>query len=147
MGKLASEKVEKLAARLGWEREKSLKGLGKVGSKAPDAKEGTAAIECADGTFVGDGGVDAGRGKRGSVERAAVSRRSTSDWWSLAYMAYNEPGGYQYRTVVQVLEKHVECMLDGCAGANHVTEEFLVGMLNRAAELGIRASHPARRCP
>ena len=26
-------------------------------------------------------------------------------------------------------------MLDGCAGANHVTEELLVGMLNRAAEL------------
>ena len=76
------------------------------------------------------------------MERAAVSRRSTSDWWSLAYMAYNEPGGYQYRTVVQVLEKHVECMLDGCAGANHVTEEFLVGMLNRAAELGIRTEDP-----
>ena len=62
--------VQVQSVRLGWEREKSLKGLGKVGSKAgllrqprkaesslhkrtrccqkaPDAKEGTAAIECA----------------------------------------------------------------------------------------------------
>ena len=61
------------------------------------------------------------------------------DWWSLAE---NEPGGYQYRTVVQVLGRRVECMLDGCAGANHVTEELLVGMLNRAAELGIGTEDP-----
>ena len=33
-------------------------------------------------------------------------------------------------------------MLDGCAGANHVTEELLVGMLNRAAELGIGTEDP-----
>ena len=35
------------------------------------------------------------------------------DWWSLAE---NEPGGYQYRTVVQVLGRRVECMLDGVLG-------------------------------
>ena len=29
-----------------------------------------------------------------------------------------------------------------CAGANHVTEELLVGMLNRAAELGIGTEDP-----
>ena len=28
-------------------------------------------------------------------------------------------------------------MLDGCAGANHITEELLMAILNRAAELGI----------
>ena len=56
------------------------------------------------------------------------------DWW---HLAENEAGGYQYRTVVQVLDKKVETMLDGCAGANHITEELLMGMLNWAAELGI----------
>ena len=57
-----------------------------------------------------------------------------TDWW---HLAENEAGGYQYRTVVQVLDKKVETMLDGCAGANHITEELLMGMLNRAADLGI----------
>ena len=42
----------------------------------------------------------------------------------------------------QVLGRRVECVLDGCAGANHVTEELLVGMLNRAAELGIGTEDP-----
>ena len=48
-----------------------------------------------------------------------------------------ESGGYQYRTVVQVIDGMVECMLDGCAGTNHITEELLCGILNRAACLGI----------
>ena len=72
--------------------------------------------------------------KKGESGRFSALDELPGDWWSLAE---NEPGGYQYRTVVQVLGKRVECMLDGCAGANHVTEELLVGMLNRAAELGI----------
>ena len=57
-----------------------------------------------------------------------------TNWW---HLAENEAGGYQYRTVVQVLDKKVETMLDGCAGANHITEKLLLGMLNRAADLGI----------
>ena len=36
-----------------------------------------------------------------------------------------------------VLDKFVETMLDGCAGSNHVTEELVCGMLNRAVALGI----------
>ena len=32
------------------------------------------------------------------------------------HLPENEAGGYQYRTVVQVLDKKVETMLDGCAG-------------------------------
>ena len=72
--------------------------------------------------------------KKGEGGRFAALDELPGDWWSLAE---NEPGGYQYRTVAQVLGRRVECMLDGCAGANHVTEELLVGMLNRAAELGI----------
>ena len=49
----------------------------------------------------------------------------------------NEPAGYQYRTDVQVLDKKVERMHDGCAGARRITEELIVGMMNRA-ELGPR---------
>ena len=56
------------------------------------------------------------------------------DWF---HVVENEPGGYQYKTVVKVLDRKVETMLDGCAGANHVTEELVAGMLNRAADLGI----------
>ena len=75
-----------------------------------------------------------------ALKKGESGRFSALDeWWSLAE---NEPGGYQYRTVVHVLERRVECMLDGCAGANHVTEELLVGMLNRAAELGIGTEDP-----
>ena len=77
--------------------------------------------------------------KKGESGRFAALDELPGDWWSLAE---NEPGGYQYRTVVQVLGRRVECMLDGCAGANHVTEELLVGMLNRAAELGIGTEDP-----
>ncbi|CAK9039750.1 unnamed protein product [Durusdinium trenchii] len=57
------------------------------------------------------------------------------DWW---HVVPNEPGGYQYRTVVQILDKKVDTMLDGCAGSNHITEELVVGIINRAAELGLR---------
>ena len=56
------------------------------------------------------------------------------DWF---HVVENEPGGYQYKSVVKVLDRKVETMLDGCAGANHVTEELVAGMLNRAADLGI----------
>ncbi|OLP75785.1 hypothetical protein AK812_SmicGene44365, partial [Symbiodinium microadriaticum] len=77
--------------------------------------------------------------KKGESGRFAALDELPGDWWSLAE---NEPGGYRYRTVVQVLGRRVECMLDGCAGANHVTEELLVGMLNRAAELGIGTEDP-----
>ena len=38
---------------------------------------------------------------------------------------------------MRVLDKFVETMLDGCAGSNHVTEELVCGMLNRAVALGI----------
>ena len=77
--------------------------------------------------------------KKGESGRFSALDELPGDWWSLAE---NEPGGYQCRTVVQVLGRRVECMLDGCAGANHVTEELFVGMLNRAAELGIGTEDP-----
>ena len=73
--------------------------------------------------------------KKGESGRFSALDELPGDWWSLAE---NEPGGYQYRTVVQVLGRRVECMLDGCAGANHVTEELLIGMLNRASWKGRR---------
>ena len=93
---------------------------------------------------IGSAGVQAGLpvDPKGAVRehaRFSALDELPGDWWSLAE---NEPGGYQYRTVAQVLGKRVECMLDGCAGANHVTEELLVGTLNRAAELGIGTEDP-----
>ena len=72
--------------------------------------------------------------QRSKGEKFSSVDELPADWW---HLAENEAGGYQYRTVVQVLDKKVETMLDGCAGANHITEELLMGMLNRAAELGI----------
>ena len=57
-----------------------------------------------------------------------------SDWF---HLVENEAGGYQYKSVVKVLDRKVEVMLDGCAGSNHITEELVTGMLNRAADLGI----------
>ena len=59
------------------------------------------------------------------------------DWWKVMP---NEAGGYQYKTVVKVLDTCVECMLDGCAGSNHVTEELVVSILNRAAAMGLKPS-------
>ena len=33
-------------------------------------------------------------------------------------------------------------MLDGCAGSNHVTEELVCGMLNKAKEMGLKPDDP-----
>ena len=57
-----------------------------------------------------------------------------SDWF---HVVENERGGFQYRNIMRVLDKFVERMLDSCDGSNHVTEELVCGMLNRAATLGI----------
>ncbi|CAL1170400.1 unnamed protein product [Cladocopium goreaui] len=57
------------------------------------------------------------------------------DWWKVVE---NERGGYQYKTVTKVLDKMVETLLDGGAGSNHVTEELVVSILNRAAALGLK---------
>ena len=45
--------------------------------------------------------------KKGESGRFSALDELPGNWWSLAE---NEPGGYQYRTVVQVLGKRVECM-------------------------------------
>ena len=70
----------------------------------------------------------------GGKPRLASLDEVPSDWF---HLAENESGGYQYKTVVKVLDKKVEVMLDGCAGSNHITEELVIGMLNRAADLGV----------
>ncbi|CAJ1448521.1 unnamed protein product [Effrenium voratum] len=57
------------------------------------------------------------------------------DWWEVVQ---NESGGYQYRTVVKILGKQVECMLDGGAGANHITEELVVSMVEHARKKGVK---------
>ena len=58
-----------------------------------------------------------------------------ADWWKVVQ---NERGGYQYKTITKVLGTPVETMLDGCAGSNHVTEELVVSILNKAASLGLK---------
>ena len=61
------------------------------------------------------------------------------EWWSVVD---NASGGYQYKTVTEICGSRVETMLDGCAGSNHVTEELVCGMLNRAKELGLKPDDP-----
>ena len=61
------------------------------------------------------------------------------DWW---HMVENDRGGYQYKTVTKVLDRKVETLLDGGAGSNHITEELILGILNRAAELGLKPQDP-----
>ena len=60
-------------------------------------------------------------------------------WWKVVE---NEKGGYQYKTVTKVLDKMVETLLDGGAGSNHVTEELVVSILNRASALGLNPDDP-----
>ena len=61
------------------------------------------------------------------------------DWWKVVQ---NEKGGYQYKAITKILGVGVETMLDGCAGSNHVTEELVVSILNRAASLGLTPEDP-----
>jgi hypothetical protein len=62
------------------------------------------------------------------------------NWWT---ETPNERGGYQYRTCVQLFGVDVETLLDGGAGSNNITEEMVVGVINRAIKNGVKASDPA----
>jgi hypothetical protein len=46
-------------------------------------------------------------------------------------------------TTMSLLGKEVKALLDSGAAVNAVTEEFLVGLLNHAAKLGITAKDPS----
>ena len=61
------------------------------------------------------------------------------DWWKVVP---NEKGGYQYKTVTKVLGTFVETLLDGGAGSNHVTEELVVSILNKAVAMGLKPNDP-----
>ena len=50
--------------------------------------------------------------------------------------------GYQYKTLTEICGARVETMLDGCARSNHVTEELVCGMLNKAEEMGLKPDDP-----
>ena len=52
-----------------------------------------------------------------------------SEWWK---HANNSQQGCNYRTVVTIGNLPVTGLLDGGSGINSVTEEMLVGILNRA---------------
>jgi len=60
-----------------------------------------------------------------------------SNWWT---EAPNERGGYQYKTACRVFGRDVEMLLDGCAGSNNVTEEFVTGLINCALKSGVAAN-------
>ena len=62
-----------------------------------------------------------------------------TEWWSVVD---NASGGYQYKTLTEICGARVETMLDGCAGSNHVTEELVCGMLNKAKEMGLKPDDP-----
>ena len=55
----------------------------------------------------------------------------------------NDAGGYQYVTRGHVLGSSVMMLLDTGAAVNSVTEELVVGMINKALNMGIRADHEA----
>ena len=75
-------------------------------------------------------------GEDGGASKALTSLDEIPKaWWKVVE---NERGGYQYKTVTKVLDKRVETLLDGGAGSNHVTEELVVSILNRAAALGLK---------
>ena len=39
---------------------------------------------------------------------------------------------------MKILGKQVECMLDGGAGANHITEKLVVSMVEHARKKGVQ---------
>ena len=51
----------------------------------------------------------------------------------------NESGGYPYR----ILGKQVEFVLGGGAGANHITEELVINMVEHARKKGVRPDSKA----
>ena len=84
--------------------------------------------------------ADAGQPAKGEMKGFFTELdQLPKDWWKVVE---NERGGYQYKTVTKVLGTLVETMLYGCAGSNHVTEELVVSMLNKAAELGVTPDDP-----
>ena len=65
-----------------------------------------------------------------------------NSWWT---KVDNDLGGYQYKTVVHFMKdtsKPVECLLDGCAGVNSVSEELVVGLINHAKHRNIGTHDP-----
>ena len=77
---------------------------------------------------------------RNPKNRAAGTIGSLSDlpaaWWQ---SVDSDVGGYQWISTVSVLGKDVRVLLDTGAAVNAVTEEFVVGLLNFAAQQGIKS--------
>ncbi len=70
-------------------------------------------------------------GPKGELNRIA---ELLSEWWK---QADNGQQGYSYRTVVTIGNLPVTALLDGGSGINSVTQEMLVGVLNRAWADGV----------
>ena len=65
-------------------------------------------------------------GSEGKLSRIA---ELPSEWWK---HADNGQQGCNYRTVVTIGKLPVTALLDGGSGINSVTEEMLVGIMNKA---------------
>ena len=61
-----------------------------------------------------------------------------SRWWK---QVPNDVNGHQYMTPGHVLGKELPILLDTGAAVNSVTEEVVVGTINRARARGLRADH------
>jgi len=118
-------------------------GLGNLGFRNPFKTISEAVVLTGD--LVNQVGLAAARSaaEKGnqSVELGSLVELSQlpSNWW---VTTPNERGGYQYKTACLVLDRQVETLLDGCAGANSITEELVVGMIRHAAKLGISPDDP-----
>ena len=106
----------------------------------PFADTGVFEVVCTDRVGLSRPGSS---GNKGSSARKAVQTPIKSlgelpaNWW---VETANERGGYQYKTVCKVFGREVEMLLDGCAGSNNVTEEFVTGLINCALKAGLQAN-------
>ena len=91
--------------------------------------------ECSNSEVISGGVLKTSPSNGGGGPGIAELDDLPKDWWEIVQ---NESGGYQYRTVVKILGKQVECMLDGGAGANHITEELVVSMVEHARKKGVQ---------
>ena len=73
-------------------------------------------------------GTGKGKPKKGAGGLLHKIQDLPQIWWA---HADNGQHGYNYRTEVKIAKQKVVALLDGGSGINSVTEEMLVGMLNK----------------
>ena len=81
------------------------------------------------------------KGKGKGKQRDSIGRLTDlpENWWR---PVKNDPSGYQMITETYVLGQAVRTLLDTGASVNAVTEELLVGIINRAKKMGLKSTDP-----